>query len=54
MTKEELTKILEAVAKAYEENGKKLTTATIVKDIDENGAIEGEILINKLTDEDKH
>jgi len=46
LTDEEINKIAEAVAKAYEKAGKKLVTATKVKEIKEDGTIEGEMLID--------
>lgn len=46
LSDEEIEKILEAVAKAYEKAGKKLVTATQVKEINEDGTIEGDMLID--------
>ncbi len=45
-TNEELTKLLEAIAEAYEKSGKKITHAIHVENIDQDGNITGEILID--------
>jgi hypothetical protein len=48
ISREELEKIMELIAQAYEEGGKKLTTATL---FDEENP-EGEILIDHREDKD--
>jgi hypothetical protein len=52
MTKEEIEKIMKALAEAYEKAGKKLTTATIVSDIKEDGTLEGEVIYDERDKED--
>lgn len=53
LTKEEIKKIAEAIAKVYEENGKKLQTATLVEGFDpETGEIEGENIIDNREEEE--
>ena len=53
LTKEQMREIAEAIAKVYEENGKKLQTATLVKGFDpETGEIEGENIIDNRKEEE--
>ena len=52
MTDEEIQKIVEAIAKAYEKAGKKITTAIQVEDIKEDGTIEGKTIIDNRDQED--
>jgi hypothetical protein len=51
LSEEELAKILELIAKAYEKAGKKISTAMSVTDI-KDGEVVGEMLIDNR-DEDK-
>ena len=52
LTNEELMKIMEALSAAYEEAGETIKTAMLVTDMDEEGNLEGELLIDNRTKED--
>lgn len=54
LSPEELAEILEAIAKAYEQAGRKITTATLIDDVKEDGTVSGEILIDNREDKDKN
>ena len=43
----ELNQILEAIIKAKEKAGKKVTHAVLVENIDEKGEIKGKVLVDK-------
>jgi len=51
ITDEDIKKILEALTKAYESVGRKVETAIKVDEIDEEGNITGDILIDNRDDE---
>ena len=52
ITKEQMDKILEIMQQVYKEAGKEIKTATLVDDIEEDGTIHGEVLIDKRNNEE--
>lgn len=46
MTNEEIKKIMVALQEAYAQAGRKIETAVQIEDVDEDGNITGEILID--------
>lgn len=46
MTNEEIKKIMEALQEAYAQVGRKIETAIQVEDVDEDGNITGEVLVD--------
>lgn len=52
MTDEEIQKIVEAITKVYEENGKKIQTVIQDEDIKDDGTIEGTTLVDNRDEED--
>lgn len=46
MTDEEIARILDVIKEVYEAMGKQIKTAELVKDIKEDGSMEGELLID--------
>ena len=52
MTDEELKKILALISEAYTKAGKKISTATMVDEVDEEGNVKGEIVIDNREDEE--
>lgn len=47
MKPEDMQQIMEMIYKAYEKAGKKIVHAVAVDEIDENGNIKGEVLIDE-------
>lgn len=52
MTDEEIARILDVIKEAYEAMGKQIKTAELVKDINEDGTLDGEILIDNRKPEE--
>jgi len=52
LTEEEIKKILELLAEAMEQADRKLTSAVLVTDINEDGSFEGKELLNDNDDDD--
>ena len=46
MTDEEIARILDVIKEVYKAMGKQIKTAELVKDIKEDGSMEGELLID--------
>ena len=45
ISKEDIAKLLELIAKAYEKAGRKMTSATMITDVNEDGTLEAEELL---------
>ncbi len=52
MTDEEIARILDVIKEVYEAMGKQIKTAELVKDINEDGTLDGEILIDNRKPEE--